>query len=526
MESIDKLTRLFAAGKLSRREFIARMSAMGAAAMLPGFLSSRPAFAAPKKGGRLRMGLPGAETGDTIDPAQITNLMPETLGWILRNCLVEIDHNSQAIPELATSWDSTPDAKTWTFKLREGVEFHNGKTMDAEDVLFSIRHHMGKDSKSPAKVIVDEIEELKADGPNTVVFTLKSGNADFPYLMSDYHLTIMPNGTTDFDKGMGTGGYSLVEFEPGVGALAKRFPNYFKPDRAHFDEVQIVAINDVNARTTALQTGQVDVIGRCDRKTLRLLEKSPNVQIVETNGTKHFTMPMNCGMKPYDNNDVRLAMKYAIDREQVLKTVLRGRGILGNDHPISPTNRYFASELPQRQYDPEKAKFHMKKSGVADQTFTLSAADAAFPGAVDVATLFREQAAKAGINVKVQQIPNDGYWSNVWMKVGFCFSYWWGRPTEDWMFSTTYASTSNWNEAHWHNEKFDKLLKEARAELDQEKRRAMYVEMQSICRDEGGSIIPVFPSDNMAATKKLEYDKVASNIEMDGCKLAERWWFA
>ena len=107
----------------------------------------------------------------------------------------------------------------------------------------------------------------------------------------------------------------------------------------------------------------------------------------------------------------------------------------------------------------------------------------------------------------------------------WCFSYWWGRPTEDWMFSTTYAAGANWNESFWKNERFNKLLKDARAELDEKKRRDMYVEMQRIVRDEGGSVIPLFPSDIMAATTKLKYENVAANIEMDGCKLAERWWF-
>ena len=168
----------------------------------------------------------------------------------------------------------------------------------------------------------------------------------------------------------------------------------------------------------------------------------------------------------------------------------------------------------------------MKKAGLSGHTFNLHAADAAFPGAVDVATLYREQAAKAGINIKIAKVPNDGYWSDVWMKKEWTFSYWWGRPTEDWMFSTTYAAGANWNESFWKHGRFNELLLLARAELDEQKRREMYVEMQHIVRDEGGSVIPVFPSDIMAASAKLKFENVASNIEVDGGKLPERWWFA
>ena len=526
MSELKKLENLLTQGRVSRREFLARVSALGiTAALSPALLATDVRAAKPKKGGRLRFGSPGAQTSDSIDPAKIVNFHPETLSWQLRNCLVEIDHESKAIPELAVSWESTPDAKKWIFKLRKGVEFHNGKTMDSDDVIFSINHHRGKDSKSPVKVIVDMIEEIKADGKYKVVMTLQEGNADFPYLMSDYHLPIVPNGTTNFEDGMGTGGYMFVSFEPGINSLVKRNPNYWKEGRAHFDEVETIAINDVNSRTNALRTGQVDVIIRCDRKTLHLLEKSPGIQVVKTTGTKHFTIPMHSDFKPYNNNDVRLALKYAIDREHLQKAVLRGYGVIGNDHPISPANRYFASELPQREYDPDKAKYHLKKSGVTDYTFNLHAADAAFAGAVDVAILYKEHAAKAGIKIKVVREPNDGYWSDVWMKKEWCFSYWWGRPTEDWMFATTYSADSNWNEGFWKHDRFNELLKAARAELDEKKRREMYVEMQRIVRDEGASVIPLFPSDIMAATTKLKYENVASNIEMDGCKLSERWWF-
>jgi peptide/nickel transport system substrate-binding protein len=369
------------------------------------------------------------------------------------------------------------------------------------------------------------IEEIKTDGRYKVLITLQEGNADFPYLMSDYHLQIVPDGTTDFGNGIGTGGYSLVSFEPGVNSLVKRNPNYWKEGRAHFDEVETIGINDVNARTSALRTGQVDVIARCDMKTFHLLAKSPGIQGVKTTGTRHYTIPMHSDFKPYDNNDVRLALKYVIDREQLLKTVLRGHGAIGNDHPISPANRYFASELPQRMYDPDKARYYFKKAGLKDHVFNLYAADAAFQGAVDVALLYKEQAAKAGININVIRTPNDGYWNDIWLKKEWCLSYWWGRPTEDWMLSSTYAAGSNWNEGFWKHDRFNDLLKAARTELDEKKRRGMYVEMQRIICDEGASVIPLFPSDLLAATTKLKYGKVASNIEMDGYRLHERWWF-
>ena len=139
--------------------------------------------------------------------------------------------------------------------------------------------------------------------------------------------------------------------------------------------------------------------------------------------------------------------------------------------------------------------------------------------------LYKESAAKAGIKIEVVREPADGYWSNVWMKKPWCYTNWSGRPTEDWMFSIAYAADAKWNETHWKNERFNKLLREARAELDKAKRREMYVEMQQVVRDEGGVIVYAFSSDLHAATTKLKFENPAGNWENDGCRLAERWWY-
>ena len=143
----------------------------------------------------------------------------------VRNNLTEVSATGELVPELAESWDSTLDAAKWTFKIRQGVEFHNGKTLDSQDVVDSLRHHLTEDSKSAAKGILGGIESVDADGKHAITVTLKSGDADFPFLMSDYHLLICPSngdGTIDWQSGTGTGGYTLAEHEPGIRTLTKR----------------------------------------------------------------------------------------------------------------------------------------------------------------------------------------------------------------------------------------------------------------------------------------------------------------
>ncbi len=528
MRKLDDYTRLLAAGKITRRHFMQAATALGASTALATSMAGHALAATPKKGGTLRLGIGHGSTTDSLDPGTFENLYMQVVGGAVYGKLTEVANSGDLVPELAESWDVTPDAKTWTFKLRQGVEFHNGKTMDSGDVIASIQHHLGEDSKSAAKAILEPIAEVKADGKDTVVFDLKTGNADFPFIISDYHVAILParDGKLDPLSGVGSGGYVIDNYEPGVRTALKRNPNYWKSDRAHFDGAEVLAILDVAARTNALTTGEIDAMDRVDLKTAHLLKRNRNIKIEEISSTQHYTFAMRTDTDPFTDNNVRLALKHAIDREALVKTILRGHGVVGNDHPIGRSNRFHADDLPQRQYDPDKAKFHLKEAGLSSLKVDLSAADAAFPGAVDAAVLYKEHAAKAGIEINVVREPNDGYWSNVWLKKPWCAVYWGGRPTEDWMFSTAYAAGVPWNDTYWTHARFNELLVEARAELDEAKRRQMYFELQQIVRDEGGVVVPMFANYVMGISNKVQHNKLGANWSLDGFRAIERWWFA
>jgi peptide/nickel transport system substrate-binding protein len=522
MKTIKESSRL--TGKITRREFIARASALGTvAALSPAFLAQSVTASTPKKGGRFRLGMAGGSISDSLEPGMLLDHVAFVLQWQIKNNLVEVDHKGNAIPELAESWEPSPDATKWTFKIRKDVEFHNGKSLTSEDVLYSLNYHRGEKSKSAGKSLLKSITDIKADDKHTIVITLSGGNADFPFILSDVQFPIIPAGDKEFR--IGTGGYKLIEFEPGVRSFAKRNPNYWKKGRAHFDEIETFVINDAASRTSALESGQIDAMNRCDLKTAHLLEKKPGLKLIRKASGLHYYFPMRTDTPPFDNRDVRLAMKYAINRQAMLDLILRGYGILGNDHPISPAYRYYASELPQRQYDPDKAKFHMKKAGMENYVFKLHASDAAFAGGLDAAIIFKEYANKAGVKMEVVKEPADGYWSNVWMKKPWSMSYLSGRPTEDMIFSLQYARGAAWNDTFWDNERFNKLLTEARSELDQSKRREMYVEMQQLVRDDGGLVLPFFADNVQAGIKKLKIENMAGQYPLDGLRCSERWWF-
>ena len=520
-------------GVIDRRRFLSGMVAAGVSLPVAISLADDVFAQTPKRGGHFRMGASQGSTTDTLDPATYEQGFVIAMGYMYGNHLTEVSNEGELIPELSESFDSS-DAKTWVFKLRRGVEFHNGKTLTADDVISSINHHRGEESKSAAKGVVDQISDIRKDGNDTVVIELSTPNADFPTAASDYHLLIMPSsdGKVDALSGIGTGGYIVEQFEPGVRLTVRRNPNYWKSDAAYFDSVESIPITDVTARQSALLNGDVDVVTELQAKTVSLMERNPNIKILETTGTFHYTFPMRLDTPPFDNYDLRMALKLAVKRQELVDKILLGHGSIGNDSPLSPVaNRYAAKNIPQREFDADKASFHYKKSGHSGRLQLSSGPNVPFPGAVDAAQLISASAREAGIDVEVVREPDDGYWSNVWNKKGWCASFWGGRPTADWMFTSAYIEGIEWNETAWMGtpsaDKFNKLVVEAKAELDPVKRQALYEEAQVLLHDDGGAIIPMFANYIDGVSKKVSYkDKVAANWAIDGLKAPERWWFA
>ncbi len=531
MTDIKSLRRQFLNGGIDRRTFMQGAMALGLTpAFATALASTAVAEGTPKKGGNMRFAMGHGDTTDTLDPGQVNNGFLAALHFNCTNMLTEVEADGSLQPKLAESWESSPDATQWTFKLRKGVDFHNGRPVKAVDVIASINHHRGKDSKSAAKPLVAAVEDITADGDNVVIVKLNAGNADFPFTVSDFNFPIYPandDGSLDFSSRNGCGAYMLKEFEPGQQAHLVRNPNYWNlGKRAHFDTCQLLAVLDVSARQNALVAGDVDGMDRVDLKTADRLANAANVKLEEVSGKTFYTFPMRTDTAPFNNVDVRLAIKNAINRESLLKTILFGHGTLGNDQPISPAYKYYAADIPQRTFDPEKARFHLKKAGLSSLDVKLSAADAAFANAVDAAVLIKAEAAKAGINIEVVRETGDGYWSNVWMKRPWSAAYWFGTPTCDGIFTQAYAAGAAWNDAYWSNDRFNALLIKARAELNDSRRAEMYREMQMIVRDDGGVVAPLFANDVFATSKKVQHGPLANNLEIDGRLFFERWWFA
>ena len=441
------------------------------------------------------MGIGHGATTDSLDPATYPDQMTGTVGWgSMGNSLTEVDAKGRIIPDLAESFEPADDAKNWVFKLRKGATFHNGKTVTADRCRRLLPPPHGQGLEIGGQVAMSMPLPTSRPTATTVVFKLSGGNADFPYIASDYHIPIMPakdDGTADWQSGIRTGPYVLEKWEPGVRATMKRNPNYYTR-HAGSTRSSATVIADVAARTNALNSGEIHYMDRCDLKTLDLLKRNPDAQD-QRDHRATATTSSSMDVTPAALRQCRCAERPQIS-PSTAKTSREGvpRASTAGQRQSDRADRQFAIDpQPMHIYDPEKAKSLLKKAGLDQLKVDLSVADAAFTGAVDAAPLFKEHAKAAGIDINVIREPNDGYWDNVWLKKPFVASYWNGRPTSDWMFTTAYAKGAAWNDTFWNNPRFNELLVQARAETDDNKRAAMYAEMQQLVHDDGGLIILV-----------------------------------
>lgn len=516
-----------AEGRLNRRAFLGRAAALGVSATAASTMLGRAVRAeGPKQGGTLRLGLGGGAGTDTLDPALSAGKVPFHLTRQFGDTLVRITPEGEVENRLAESVESSDDLTKWYFRIRKGVEFHNGEALTPEDVIKTLQRHSDESSQSQAVGLLRDIEALDVDG-DAVAVTLKAPNADFVYNMAERQLVIQRGGGFDDPgDGNGTGPYRITEARPGTRYLAEKFENYWDDESGHFDAIETLIINDTTARNSALQSGQVDMINTVDPKMAKLIARASGIEVESVPSRAHYVFPMFCNTAPFDNNDLRLALKYAINREEMVDKILRGYGSIGNDIPINESSPLFDDTIPQREYDPEKAAEHYKASGHDGSPIVLHVSDVAFPGAVEAAQLFQQSAAAANIPLEIRREPGDGYFSDVWNVKPFVASYWDGRAVQDQMYSTAYISDAPYNDTRFSSEKFDELIALAKGEIDPDKRRAHYSDAAFILRDEGGLICPMFNNFIDARSDRIAGWEDNPNGELMNGYAITKCWFA
>jgi peptide/nickel transport system substrate-binding protein len=517
-------------GGFSRRDMMRVMAAgsvlaTGAGGLLAG---ARSAFAAPapKKGGKIRVAYDVGSTADTLDPAKGSAGSDYIRFFMFYSGLTQLDASLTPQPNIAEALD-TADAKTWVIKLRKGVTFHDGKALAPADVVYSLMRHKNPATASKVKSLADQFDDAKVTGPNEVTLTLASANADLPVILATPQFVIVKDGTTDFNAGIGTGPYKVKSFKPGVSTVGVRNDSYGKAGQPYLDQIELISISDNAARVNALLSGDVHLINSVDPRSTQRIASTPGYAVKETRSGLYSDLIMRCDNTMTGNPDFVNGMKYLFDRDQIRTAVFRGYAVIGNDQPIPPGHRYFNAALPQRKVDLDKAKFYFQKAGAIGTPLPPIYATPDANGSVEMAELMQQTGAKIGMNITVNRVPADGYWSNHWMKHPLGFGSVNPRSSADVLFTQFFKSDAAWNESGWKNPKFDQLLLAARSETDDAKRKQMYGDMQVIVAEQGGIGIPAFISLLDANDQRLQGLGSIPTGAMMGFSFAEHvWWNA
>jgi peptide/nickel transport system substrate-binding protein len=474
---------------VTRREFVTWLMATGVTLASAGsiFTSAKTAMAeTPKRGGKLRWASDLHGPSDTMDPILATSSIDYCRHRAHYNNLVQLNEKVMPQPELAEEFSSNAEATEYTFKIRKDVVFHDGSKLTADDVVWSMRRHMGKDSKSVVKPLMAGAKEWKKVDSHTVKVILNSPDADFATILGVFQFKIAKKDTTDWQNPPGTGPFTLKEFKPGMRALHERNRNYWR-DGPNLDALETTAITDAVARVNALLSGDIQLVANVDPKAIRQVESTPGVHISSVASGKYMGICCMTNTAPGNNPDFVMAMKLLQRRERIVKSILKKQGTVGNDHPINIAYPDHCDTLAQRKFDPDKAKFHLKKSGVTRAEIQVAEVAS---GLTDAVLMTQRDASKIGLKLDVKRVPNDGYWGAVWMKTPINVVVWNSRPTANSMMSIAFAPDAPWNDTRWKNERMGELLIASRSVKDPVKRKEMYCEMQTLIHNECGMVIP------------------------------------
>jgi peptide/nickel transport system substrate-binding protein len=480
---------------LDRRRFLAATAALGTAGLGTVGLG-RPARAqAPRRGGTLRISVDQAVS--KLNPLA-TRVNPEYLvAELLYSGLTRLALDMSAEPDLAESWTNSPDLLEWTFALRRNVTFHDGSPFKAADVVATFEAILDPKTASPARQNVGPIAKVAAKDDATVVFTLSAPFADLPVALAYTNARIVPasviaSGMARLDReAVGTGPFKLVSFEPERLVRVARNEAYYDRARPYLDRVEVVVYPDTTAEGSALISGDVDLMMSVQPTEFARLKDARGVKGLRVASGQFCNVNFGCDQKPFDDPRVRQALALTVDRKAMVDFVTEGYGTPGNDQPLNAAYR-FGARMDVKAPDIAKAKALLAQAGHANGLkATLIASDR--PGVrTQLAVALREMAKPAGFTIDVQTMPHATYLDQVWKKGNFYVGFYNMQPTADGIFKLLYTSDAAWNETRWNNKAFDALVAEARATVDDAKRRNLYGRAQALMADEVPSIIPAF----------------------------------
>jgi len=499
---------------LSRREVLARGAVLGGAAVGANALAAcssddksgtgdttgevLTAPADQKRGGRLRVGMAGAGARDTVNPLAV----PTGQAWSARTqalfgYIIQYDTKYEIQPRLAESVEPDGTGKAWTIRLKDGLEWHNGKTIGADDVIFTFETILDPKTAAPsaAQFSALGIERMRKLDARTVRLELAAPNALVRDTLTDH---LVPVGF-DPAKPVGSGPFKLKSFTPGQDSTFVRFENYYD-EPAFVDELEVVNFDDDSARVNALLSNQVDAIAGVPYSQVQLIERSANHRPLIAKGGAWRPFVMRVDVKPFSDHRVREAIRLLADREQMVKQALNGYGQVGNDVPCIQDPNY-DKDIPQREHDPERARALLKQAGLENGEVTLITSPIQ-AGVLEASQILAENAKAAGLTIKLNRIDQGVLYGERYKKWPFVVDYFPTRPWEG-LVGIIELPGSPFNATHFEDPEFTELYGRASVELDDAKRRDLIHQMQAIQHERGGYLIWGFADTVSAYSSKV-----------------------
>lgn len=472
----------------TRRGFLGLAGGFTSATLLGSCATDRSgaSSAAPKRGGTVRAVFPGAGAKETLDPHAQRQFVDIARHKALFDKLVDFGSDLRPVPRLAREWESNADATVWRFRLRPAL-FHDGGTLEAEDVLFTlsrILHHDTAEHAAKNTLSVIDLKRSRAVDTHTVELTLRQPNAELPSLLAGTGTSIVRRTYRDVSKPVGTGPFRFHSFDAGRSFTARRFDDHWEGS-PHVDEVHILSA-ETEARASAVQTGEVEYAHEMTATFARIVEANARVRIVSTPGSGAEGIALKTNHPPFDDPKVSMALKLVADRKRLVEVVLGGRGRVGNDM-YGEGFQYYPKGLEQRERDVAQARRLLRGSGVLNKKLTFYTSTVA-DGFIEAAHLFAEQASEAGLRINVTTGPPESYYTDQ-LTTGQLGSHRCGAMPIPTYISERLLSDSPKNATAWQRKSFDEAFTRAQGTRNAGKRTERYETLQRTVRDKGGLLL-------------------------------------
>ena len=440
--------------------------------------------------GTLRVALPS--NVNTLDPAKTKIGEEYIINFLVYSGLTELDPSGKVKPDLAESWTSSEDLKTWTFKLRQGVKFHDGREFDSEDAKATFARIMDRATGSTARVNFDIVESIDTPDKYTIVFKLKIPYSGFADILGDRQTRIVPKDKLDTiaNAPVGTGPFQLVEFKPGDRIELKKNTSYYSAGTPKLDGIVFRIMPETAARIAAVDTGAVDLVWDLPPEVIDQFKGNTKVVIDSVPTSTWDGLIMNASQKPFDDVRVRHAVSLAIDKKALVELALFGYGT--PTHTMIPPSSPFFNDKIAIKTDIPQAKKLLAEAGFPDGFSTILYVPSGRPTRERIGVGAAEMLKAIGVKVDLQRVPWDKFVKDIEGKEAFYTDGFYSRPTLDTSIYPWYHSTGSWNTTLWNykNPETDKVLDAARAAKTDEEKAKLYKEFQQLAIDAPAGVIP------------------------------------